>query len=149
LGGELCPGRPPPPTGLPAARIYVVSIPDVYRLWQVMHTNASARLVWTLGGICRSMLANPGSTAPADVARRQRVRERNIAYNTVLGEVCARYVQCRFDANAVFDTAFAASDVSTRDYFHPSTSGQAKLAQVTWDAGYQFTDAVAAMASGA
>jgi lysophospholipase L1-like esterase len=134
-------------TGLPAAKIYVVSIPDVYRLWEVLHTNASARLVWTLGRICQSMLANPASTAPADVARRQRVRDRNIAYNTVLADVCARHVQCRFDANAVFNTAFVASDVSTRDYFHPSTSGQAKLAQVTWEAGYEFGDAVAATAS--
>jgi hypothetical protein len=36
----------------------------------------------------------------------------------------------------VFNTAFATSDVSTRDYFHPSPTGQAKLAAVMWSAGY-------------
>jgi len=31
------------------------------------------------------------------------------------------------------------SDVSTRDYFHPSLAGQAKLASVTWAATFAFT----------
>jgi hypothetical protein len=46
------------------------------------------------------------------------------------------YAHCWFDGNAVFNTAFATSDVSTRDYFHPSPTGQAKLAAVMWSAGY-------------
>ena len=47
------------------------------------------------------------------------------------------YVTCRFDGNAVFNTAFARSDVTTRDYFHPSLAGQAKLARrASWAAGY-------------
>lgn len=41
----------------------------------------------------------------------------------------------RWGGNAVFNTAFTASDVSG-DYFHPSTAGQAKLAAVSWAAGY-------------
>jgi hypothetical protein len=77
------------------------------------------------------------------MARRQRVRQRNIAYNTVLSTVCSRYVHCRFDGNAAFNTQFTAADVSTRDYFHPSVAGQAKAARVTWEAGYDFTDASA------
>jgi lysophospholipase L1-like esterase len=133
--------------GLPSARIYVVSIPDVYRLWEILHTNANARFVWTVGGICQSMLANPASTAPADTARRQRVRARNIAYNDVLATVCARYVHCRFDGNAAFNTDFVASDVSRWDYFHPSVAGQAKAAAVTWNAGYDFTDVAAPVSS--
>ena len=39
---------------------------------------------------------------------------------------------CRFDSNAVFNTAFTRCDVTTRDYFHLSVSGQTKLAAVTW-----------------
>jgi PKD repeat protein len=41
----------------------------------------------------------------------------------------------RFDNNAVFNTKFTKSDVSG-DYFHPSVAGQAKLASVSWAAGY-------------
>ena len=88
--------------------------------------------MWAIAGICQSMLAWPFSNLPADVARRARVRQRNIDYNTQLAQVCAAYTLCRFDSNAVFNTPFVRSDVTTRDYFHPSVNGQAKLAAVTW-----------------
>jgi lysophospholipase L1-like esterase len=121
--------------GSPGALVYVVSIPDVYQLWLILHDNASARLIWRLTGFCKSMLANPASTAPADEARRQRVRDRIIDYNKVLATVCLQYVRCRFDGNVVFDYPFEPRHVSTRDYFHPSLEGQRALADVTWDAG--------------
>ena len=84
------------------------------------------------------MLANAVVELPWDVARRNRVRQRNIDYNTQLAQVCALYVTCRFDNNAVFNTPFVRSDVTTRDYFHPSVAGQAKLAAVTWAATFDF-----------
>jgi lysophospholipase L1-like esterase len=125
-------------TGLPSARIFVASIPNVHNLWAIYRDSFSARTVWALAGICQSMLARPASNADADVARRERVRQRNIDYNTQLAQVCAVYFSCRFDGNAVFNTAFVRSDVTTRDYFHPSLSGQAKLASVTWAATFAF-----------
>lgn len=121
--------------GLPQARVYVVSIPDVYRLWLLFHEDPSAVLAWTLTGFCRSMLARPTSTTAEDEARRQRVRQRVIEYNGVLGEVCALYVRCHFDGNAVFDYPFGRQHVSRWDYFHPSLAGQRALANVTWAAG--------------
>ncbi len=121
-------------TGSPNAKIYVMSVPNVYNLWSVLKGNASARATWSLLGICQSMLANPTSTKQTDVSRRERVLQRVKDFNTQLAEVCALYAQCRFDNNAAFNTTFLASDVSTRDYFHPSVAGQAKLAQVAWDA---------------
>jgi lysophospholipase L1-like esterase len=124
--------------GLPSARVFVASIPNVYHLWAIYRDSFSARFVWSLAGICQSMLARPASNSDADVARRERVRQRNIDYNTQLAEVCAAYFLCRFDGNAVFDTVFVRSDVTTRDYFHPSVSGQAKLANVTWAATFGF-----------
>ena len=45
--------------GLPNARVYVVSIPSVYRLWEVLKDNSSARRAWDTYDICQSMLANP------------------------------------------------------------------------------------------
>ncbi len=122
--------------GLPGARVYVVSIPDIYRLWSLFHTNPTAVFIWRLTGFCKSMLARPTSTAPEDEARRQRVRQRVIDYNGQLEQVCALYIQCRFDGNAVFAYAFRPEHVSKRDYFHPSLAGQKALADVTWAAGY-------------
>jgi lysophospholipase L1-like esterase len=123
-------------SGLPSVRVLVVSIPNAYRLWQLFKDNFLARTVWATFGVCQSLLANPLSTATADVTRRETVLQRNQAYNDVLRNTCALYIQCRFDGYAVFNTVFVASDITGRDYFHPSTSGQAKLASVTWAAGY-------------
>jgi len=123
-------------TQSPTTLVYVASIPNIYQLWTVLHTNSSARSVWALFSVCQSMLKNPSSTAQADVDRRARVLQRDIDFNAALQQVCALYVQCRFDNNAVFNTAFVASDITTRDYFHPTIAGQAKLASVTWSAGY-------------
>ena len=123
-------------SGSPSTRILVSSIPDVYKLWAILKNNSTARFVWSLFGICRSMLANPLSTAQADVDRRARVRQRNIDFNAELATICARHANCLFDGNAVFNTKFTSTDVSTRDYFHPSINGQKRLACVSWGAGY-------------
>lgn len=130
-------------SGSPNARILVVSIPNVYHLWEILHTNLSAVLTWTIGGICQSLLANPMSTAPADVARRRQVYDRNVADNLVLARVCAKFIHCRFDGNAAFNLRFVQSDVSTRDYFHPAVAGQAKAAAATWAATFDFSDQTA------
>lgn len=122
--------------GSPSTLVSVSSIPNIYQLWSVLKGSSSARSVWALFGVCKSMLANPTSTKQADVDRRARVLQREVDFNTVLAQVCAQFAQCRFDANAVFNTAFVASDISTRDYFHPSISGQKKLAAVSWSASF-------------
>jgi lysophospholipase L1-like esterase len=136
-------------SGSPNARIFVVSIPNVYHLWEILHTNFGAVLTWTIGGICQSLLANPTSNAPADVARRQQVYNRTVADNAALERVCARFIHCRFDRNAAFRLSFVRSDVSTRDYFHPSVAGQAKAAAATWAATFDFRDQSAPTSSAA
>jgi lysophospholipase L1-like esterase len=125
--------------GLPAARVFVASVPDIKRLWQVGSTSASARATWGLFGICQSMLANPTSTAAADVARRDRVRARVVDFNTQLAAACTAYgANCLFDNNAIFGYPFALSQISTWDYFHPNPAGQAVLAQVSYAAGFNW-----------
>ena len=124
----------------PGTSILVVSIPDVYQLWNLFKGNFWARFIWSTAGICQSLLANPTSTQQVDVTRRATVRQRNIDFNAQLAEVCAQYVQCRYDGNASFATQFTAADVSG-DFFHPSVAGQSKLASVSWAAGYTWTTA--------
>ena len=93
--------------------------------------------------VCQSLLANPLSTSSADTARRLRVRQRAIDDNAAIAATCAKFIHCRFDGGAAFTLRFTPSDVSTRDYFHPSVAGQAKAASVTSAAGFDFTDGVA------
>jgi len=117
---------------LPNARIFIVSVPDIYNLWQILKDNFFARLTWGTLSICQSMLANPTSNSALDVNRRNFVRQRNIDFNTALAQVCATYSRCRFDNNASYNTVFVPSDVSARDYFHPTIAGQRKLADTTY-----------------
>jgi lysophospholipase L1-like esterase len=115
--------------GLPAgSHVFVSSIPNVYQLWQLLHGNSTAQLVWRLAQICQSMLSPSNSEED-----RQFVLAREQAFNQVLADVCGQYAICRFDGGAVFNYEFRTSHVSTLDYFHPSLSGQATLATITWE----------------
>lgn len=124
-------------TGLPTARVQLISVPDIHRLWSVGKGSGSARSAWSLFSVCQSMLANPTSTAQADVDRRDRVRQRVVGYNTQLAQACAAYgPNCDFDDNAVFGYPFTLSQLSTWDYFHPNASGQQVLANASYAAGF-------------
>jgi lysophospholipase L1-like esterase len=115
-------------TGLPpGSHVFVASIPNIYQLWALFRNNSTAQFVWSIAQICQSMLS-PANTEQ----NRQTVLARVRAFNQVLAEVCAQHVMCRFDDNAVFNYPFATGHVSRLDYFHPSLSGQAVLASVTW-----------------
>jgi lysophospholipase L1-like esterase len=119
------------------ANVFVASIPRVKTLWEALYTNGSARFIWSLFGICQSLLANPGVTTGADAVRRAHVDARNVELNTQLATVCAGFANCRFDKDlTVYNTRFAAGNVSTRDYFHPNASGQKLLACTAWKASY-------------
>jgi lysophospholipase L1-like esterase len=115
----------------PKPQIFVSSIPNIYQLWSVLHTSATARFVWAAAQICQSMLAESNTDAV-----RQQVVDREVAFDTILAETCAQYVTCRSDRNAVYKYNFSASDVSVLDYFHPSLRGQATLADITWTAAW-------------
>jgi lysophospholipase L1-like esterase len=120
--------------GVPSAQINVGSLANVYRLWEIFHTNSNAVNTWNTLKICQSLLANPTSTAKADEERRLQVRQREEEYDSVLQTVCTKYTHCKYDNGAGFKTVFNTNDVSTRDYFHPSIEGQTLIASVAWQA---------------
>jgi lysophospholipase L1-like esterase len=111
--------------------VFVSSIPNLYQLWAVLHGNSLARWAWANFHICQSMLG-----ATRTEAERQQVVAREEVFNRILAEECARYIRCRWDGGAVYNYRFSASQVSTLDFFHPSLSGQAALARVTWAASW-------------
>jgi lysophospholipase L1-like esterase len=120
---------------LPRARIFVSSIPDIYQLWKVLHTNRVARAVWATAHICPSMLG-----ASRTEAERQQVVARQVAFNQILADTCHQYgANCRWDGGAVYSYKFSASQVSVLDFFHPDLDGQAALARVSWAASWWST----------
>jgi lysophospholipase L1-like esterase len=117
---------------LPQARIFVSSIPDLYQLWKVLHTNPVARTVWATAHICPAMLG-----ATRTEAQRQQVVAREIAFNQILANTCHQYgPNCRWDGGATYNHKFRASQVSVLDFFHPDLDGQAALARATWAASW-------------
>ncbi len=122
--------------GLPKARVLLVSLPDVYRVWEVGHTSALARSAWKVG-TCPNLLTNPTSTAPADVNRRAAFRARISAYDTQLSQACAAYgSRCRYADISTF--AFSLSMLSAIDFFHPNASGQNALAERTYPGSFSW-----------
>ncbi|WP_405695129.1 SGNH/GDSL hydrolase family protein [Streptomyces sp. NBC_01185] len=115
----------------PRSQVYVSSVPDLKRLWSTGRENPLGKQIWKLG-ICRSMLADADDMGPTAVARRDAVRERVVAYNEVLREVCARDERCRYDGGAVFDYRFTGEQLSEWDWFHPGRDGQARLAEIAY-----------------
>ena len=118
----------------PAAKLMVSSIPDLYRVWQVAHTNPRAQLIWKLAGLCPALLANPTSNTKADQLRRAFVPLQIQKYDSVLAAVCKAHLGCRYDGGAVNRYQFTVAELSTYDYFHPNVVGQRALAGLTWNA---------------
>lgn len=120
--------------GLPRAQVLVVSIPDLYHLWEIGHRDARAVRGWARG-VCPALLANPTSTADADVRRRAAFRDRVDAYNKQLAAACRAYgSRCRHDGGAAHRARFTLDMLNALDYFHPAVAGQRTLADVTWRA---------------
>ncbi|MBD0708016.1 MULTISPECIES: SGNH/GDSL hydrolase family protein [unclassified Streptomyces] len=117
--------------GAPKAQVYVASVPDLMRLWSTGRVDPVGRQVWKLG-ICGAMLADSQDLGPAAERRRAEVRDRVVAYNRVLAEVCAKDLRCRYDDGAVFGFHFGGEQLSPWDWFHPSKEGQARLAELAY-----------------
>ncbi|MEU4081631.1 hypothetical protein DEJ45_25010 [Streptomyces venezuelae] len=117
--------------GAPKAQVYVASVPDLMHLWSTGRVSPVGREVWKLG-ICGAMLADAEDLSAAADRRRTGVRDRVVAYNRVLSEVCAKDERCRYDGGAVFGFRFDGGQLSPWDWFHPSRDGQARLAELAY-----------------
>jgi lysophospholipase L1-like esterase len=120
-------------TGLPDARVYVSSLPNLVRLIDAKKDDPSAVVTWKKIAQCRSILFNATSSDQADVDRRASISTLIETFNGVLADACATHPHCIWDDDAAFDLDFTGDDVSSIDYFHPSAAGQQKLAAVAWD----------------
>ncbi|MEU0399771.1 SGNH/GDSL hydrolase family protein [Streptomyces sp. NPDC006197] len=117
--------------GAPKAQVYVASVPDLKHLWSTGRVSPMGLRVWKMG-ICGAMLANAEDLGPVAERRRAAVRDRVVAYNGVLEEVCAKDARCRYDGGAVFGFRFDGGQLSPWDWFHPSRDGQARLAELAY-----------------
>ena len=115
-------------TGLPTARILVVSIPNWYGLWSQYQSDSAATSAWTSSGRCPILLGSGTSTA-----NRLAVQTRISDLNAADASVCAEFANCTYDGGAAFGLSFSSTEL-TFDYFHLLPAGQGALAQATWKA---------------
>lgn len=113
--------------------VFIASVPYLNGLLTAHSGNKAARQSWTQGHICQSLLANPASSAAADVRRRAAVATRVNEYNVALAAQCAAVSRCIFDGGAVATIDFSAPQISSVDFFHPARAGQRAIAEATWD----------------
>ena len=114
---------------MPNAQLLVVSIPNVFRVWEIGHTNKVALAAWR-SGVCPNLLTNPTSEDPADTARRQAFADQVAAYNVRLAGACGAVANCRYVDISSF--AFELTMLSAIDFFHPNASGQQAIADQTY-----------------
>jgi lysophospholipase L1-like esterase len=115
--------------GRPAARVEILSIPDLGQLWRIEHSSPLALLIWQFKE-CPSMMTNAGSTAAANVRRRRSIGKRINAYNYELAQACKRYHRhlCHWDGGRTHRIRFTTEMVGL-DRFHPNLHGQQELAR--------------------
>jgi lysophospholipase L1-like esterase len=130
-------------SGLPSgSEILMLSIPDYAHFYTITQANAKAKA--TLSQPANSQTCAPflGSDSPLSMAAAEQLLA---TYDASLAQVCdeieatdgpAGKLQCRSNEALLSEKNFVIKDLSTVDYFHPSLSGQAKMAASAWEAGY-------------
>ncbi|QKJ20286.1 SGNH/GDSL hydrolase family protein [Microbacterium hominis] len=119
---------------LPDTQILAMSIPDLYRLWEIGHVDATAVGRWDQSPSCRNLLGDAQAIDEESVARRDAVALRTQELNAVIAEVCTAEVSCVSDGGAVYAYEFAPDQISSIDYFHPSVAGEQAIAELAWNA---------------
>jgi lysophospholipase L1-like esterase len=128
-------------SGLPkGSRILVLSIPSLSHFYDITQADpvAKAKLV-NSPSTCPPFLGS-GTTVSLDDSQQLLANYNSIMYSAC-DDIQANYgpsgsLYCSYNDSALAEQDFTIGDISTVDYFHPSLSGQAKIADAAWKAGY-------------
>ena len=128
--------------GLPAgSRILMLPIPDFDHFRSITQADSQAVAALSLDVNSRDCAPFLGSNGPRTV---EEAMAAMAAYDSILQKACdgiestdgaAGRLHCRTDEALLSERDFEIRDLSTVDYFHPSISGQAKIAAAAWNAG--------------
>lgn len=122
----------------PSAKLELSSVPDNATQWEASR-GPEGQFRWSSAGFCRatrgvSMTEMPlgQAAASASVAA---AAKRVVDVNAVLEQACsADGPLCNWDGGALTRMRFTPDLISSVDHFHPSAAGQAKIAEVEWNA---------------
>jgi lysophospholipase L1-like esterase len=127
--------------GLPAgSRILVLSVPDFPHFHDITQANPTARANLALPANSNRCPPYLGDSGPFSMAQANDYLTR---YDAALEGACrgiaatdspSGKLYCTYNAALLAETDFRIADLSTVDYFHPSLSGQARMAADAWAA---------------
>ena len=131
-------------TGLPGgSRLLIVPVPDFRHFRTITQADPAARAAYTRAQFSRRCAPFLGTDSPLSIAQASAVLA---SYDEALKAACDRLnaatgavtgaanLSCTYDEGLTSDRDFGIRDLSTVDYFHPSLSGQAKMAAAAWKA---------------
>jgi lysophospholipase L1-like esterase len=128
-------------SGLPAgSRILMLSVPNFPHFRDITQADPAAKAKLTLPKNSTQCPPYLGDNGPFSMAQANDYLSR---YDAALESACREIeavdspsgkLSCTYNATLLADTDFGISDLSTVDYFHPSLSGQAKMAADAWAA---------------
>jgi len=122
------------------SRLLMVSVPDFRHFRAITQADPTAKAAFTLyknSSRCAPFL---GYASPVSIPDAEAILA---SYNDALRAACDRLnattgaranLRCTYDEALLSDRDFAIGDLSTVDYFHPSLTGQAKMAAAAWKA---------------
>ena len=108
---------------LPHTNAGLLSAADMEQLKPLLQVFPDASII---RGLCTS-----ATTASGRPGLRKAIR----VLNHELATVCARHPQCRYDGGAANRIRWSKADLSTLDYYHPSSAGHRKIAFAVWTSG--------------
>jgi lysophospholipase L1-like esterase len=126
-------------TGLPAgSRILMLPVPDFPHFRDITQADPAAKALLALPQNLYRCAPYLGGSSPTDIAKADGYLAR---YDASLEAACADInahegatgrLRCTYNAAVLADSDFRIEDLSTYDYFHPSLSGQRRMAQNAW-----------------
>jgi len=130
-------------SGLPSgSEILMLSVPDFAHYYDITQASSKAAAILALPSHSQTCAPFLGSDSPLSIKAAEQLLAN---YDAILAQVCdeieatdgpAGKLQCRSNEALLSEKNFVIKDLSTVDYFHPSLSGQAKMAASAWAAGY-------------
>lgn len=128
--------------GLPAgSRILMLPVPDFPHFREITQANDAAKANLAEPANLNRCAPYLGLSSPTAIAAGQYYLAQ---YDAALKRACddidandgaTGRLNCTYDAGMLAGSDFVIGDLSTADYFHPSISGQGKLAEAAWRAG--------------
>jgi lysophospholipase L1-like esterase len=127
--------------GLPdGSRILMLPVPDFRHFRDITQANPVARANLALPQNSNRCAPYLGDNSPSTLAQAD---DYLTQYDAALQDACREIaasdapsgkLDCTYDAALLGDADFRIADLSTVDFFHPSLSGQAKMAASAWTA---------------